>query len=63
VEFARAVEFERKLQETKAESNNFKTTPFLHRSLVPLDKVDFSTDFERGQGDLFQNECLGMCGV
>jgi len=62
-EFARAVEFERKLQETKAESDNFKATPFLHRSLVPLDKVDFSTDFERGQGNLFNEECLGMCGV
>lgn len=62
-EFARAVEFERKLQETKAASANFNTTPFLHRSLAPLDQVDLSTDEERGQGDLFNNECIGMCGV
>jgi hypothetical protein len=62
-EFARAVEFESKLQETKAKSANFKTQPFLHRSLVPLDQVDFSTAEERGQGNLFNNECLGMCGV
>jgi hypothetical protein len=62
-EFARAVAFEKKLQETKAASSNSKTTPFLHRSLVPLDQVDLSTDEERGQGNLFSNECLGMCGV
>lgn len=36
---------------------------FLHRSLVPLEEVDFSTAEERGQGNLFVNECEGMCGV
>lgn len=36
---------------------------FVHRSLVPLEQVDLSTDAERGQGDLFGNECEGMCGV
>jgi hypothetical protein len=62
-EFTKAVEFERCLQKTKAASTNFKTTPFLHRSLVPLDQVDFSTDEENGQMNFFNNECLGMCGV
>lgn len=61
--FAAAVEFERRLQETKAASNNFRTTPFLHRSLVTLDKVDLSTPEDRGQLNLFENECEGMCGV
>jgi hypothetical protein len=37
--------------------------PFSHRSLQPLDKVDLSTWSERGQADLFQMECEGMCGV
>ncbi len=36
---------------------------FLHRSLVPLDQVDFSTDEDHGQQVMFGNECEGMCGV
>lgn len=36
---------------------------YLHRSLTPLDQVDLSTAAERGQPDLFGNECEGMCGV
>ncbi len=36
---------------------------FVHRDLVPLDEVDLSTDAERGQPDLFNNECEGICGV
>lgn len=36
---------------------------FVHRSLTPLSEVDFSIDFERGQLNLFNNECEGMCGV
>ena len=34
---------------------------FIHRSLVPLDQVDFGDDV--GQLDLFDDECEGMCGV
>lgn len=36
---------------------------FLHRSCKPLTQVNFSTAEERGQMNLFENECLGMCGV
>lgn len=36
---------------------------FLHRSAVPLDEADLSTDADRGQVDLFVNECEGMCGL
>jgi hypothetical protein len=36
---------------------------FIHRSLKPLDEVDLSTAEERGQLNLFINECEGMCGV
>lgn len=38
-------------------------TPYLHRSLTPLDEVDLRTPTELGQTDLFLNECEGMCGV
>lgn len=36
---------------------------FLHRSLVPLSDVDLSTAEDRGQGNLFNEECEGMCGI
>ncbi len=36
---------------------------FVHRSRKPLDEVDLSTAEERGQINLFNNECEGMCGV
>jgi 3''-phosphoadenosine 5''-phosphosulfate sulfotransferase (PAPS reductase)/FAD synthetase and related enzymes len=39
------------------------TGQYMHRSLKPLDQVDLSTAAERGQGDLFGNECEGVCGV
>lgn len=36
---------------------------FLHRSCVPLDQADLSTAADRGQLDLWPNECEGMCGL
>lgn len=36
---------------------------FVHRSMKPLALVDFRTDAEAGQPDLFNNECEGMCGI
>ena len=37
---------------------------FMHRSLKPLDQVDFSTPAEKGQIEFgFIQECDGMCGV
>lgn len=44
-------------------SDNLTGKLFLHDSLVPLSEVDLSTHRERGQPDLFNNECEGMCGV
>jgi hypothetical protein len=41
----------------------FRGEQYMHRSLKPLDQVDLSTDEDRGQIDLFNNECEGMCGV
>lgn len=40
-----------------------KRGEFVHRSLRPLDQVDFSTDEDHGQQVMFGNECEGMCGV
>lgn len=36
---------------------------YLHRSCVPLEDVDLSTPADRGQLDLWPNECEGICGV
>jgi hypothetical protein len=38
-------------------------TAYLHKSLTPLDEVDFRTIEERGQETLFDMECEGMCGL
>lgn len=62
-EFQRAVEFEIAVQKAKAVGGKFKSVPYLHRSLTPLEAVDLSTAEERGQPNLFENECEGMCGV
>ena len=40
-----------------------KRGEFLHKSLKPIREVDFSTEEERGQLNMFNNECEGMCGV
>lgn len=36
---------------------------FLHSDRIPLADVDLSTAEDRGQLNLFLNECEGMCGV
>ena len=62
-EFAKAVKFEHDLQIVKLKTDNQNGKPFLHNSLKPLSEVDFSTEEERGQLNMFNNECEGMCGV
>lgn len=62
-EFALSVKFDYDLREVKSRTDNIGGVPFLHSSMVPLDKVDFSTSRERGQGELFGNDCTGLCGV
>ena len=69
--FEKAVAFERAVAETKAvadyidhgDGKHMKSRLFLHKSCKPLDTVDFSTEEERGQINMFNNECEGMCGV
>jgi len=42
--------------------NNYQQ--FMHRSLKPLDEVDFSTPAEKGQVEFgFIQECDAMCGL
>jgi len=63
-EFDYAVKFERDYQAVKKTTLCDKNVQFfLHSKRVPLDQVDFSTEEERGQLNMFNNECEGMCGV
>lgn len=62
-EFNRAVDFEIELQRASQNDQTTNATPYLHRSCKPLSEVDFSTEEERGQLNMFNNECEGMCGV
>lgn len=58
-EFADAVAVDRAIRTQPG----MRAQQFMHRSLRPLDEVDFSTPEERGQLNLFLNDCEGMCGV
>jgi hypothetical protein len=53
------VRFDREIRDQKG----IKGKQYLHRSLKPLNEVDLSTAEERGQINMFENECEGMCGV
>lgn len=61
MEWADAVAMDTALRQDKARGINAEE--FMHRSRVPLHLADLSTWSERGQPDLFGNECEGMCGV
>lgn len=40
-----------------------KRGEYLHRSLMPIDEVDFASLEDKGQVNMFGNECEGVCGV
>jgi hypothetical protein len=59
-EFADAVEVDRAIRNV---GRGMVSQQFMHRSLKPLEDVDFSTPEEKGQLNLFLNDCEGMCGL
>ena len=63
--FAKAVAYEKYIQKTKDDDKVSgrwtEGTPYLHRSMIPLDEVDF--DVLAPDSPLFGNDCEGMCGV
>lgn len=63
LEFAKAVRFETDYKVALSKVQRRSAIPFLHRSMVPIDQADFSTDEDHGQQVMFGNECEGMCGV
>jgi len=61
--WADAVDFDHALRSGQRNAFGMRDPVYLHRSMIPLDKVDLSTEQDRGQLDMFGNECEGMCGV
>lgn len=58
-EFADAVEFDAAIRKCAG----MRGGAYIHRDCVPLDEVDLRTAEDLGQGDLWDNECEGMCGL
>jgi hypothetical protein len=58
-EWADAIAFD----EAVRNLSHFDGQAYLHRSARPLADVDLSTPEDRGQTNLFLNECEGHCGV
>ena len=61
-DWADAVVIDRKLRQ-RGPMKGMKRLQYMHADRVPLDQVDLNTDEDRGQLNLFINECEGMCGV
>ena len=59
-EFNEAVEYERRANESFAQSDINSASVFLHKSRVPLDKVQFVRGVNARS---FNEECEGMCGL
>lgn len=65
-EWKKLVEYDHAMRAAQKDTINgakITGTLYVHRSCVPIDEVDLTTDFDRGQGELFGNECEGMCGL
>ena len=64
VSWADAVEVDRIIRSGGTfKEKSLRGRQFMHPSLKPLDEVDLSTAEDRGQLNMFNNECEGMCGV
>lgn len=67
-EWAEAVRVDREMRAVHAQriaagGTSLTGTPYVHRTLVPLDEVDLRTEEDKGQGNLFENDCGAWCGV
>jgi hypothetical protein len=65
-EWADAIAFDealRTMPPRRGERGEITKHRYLHRRRVPLGDVDLSTAADAGQGDFFDEECSGTCGV
>jgi hypothetical protein len=61
-EWADVVEVDRLLREGGT-ARGMRHHQYMHRSLKPLDEVDLLSAEDRGQMNMFNDECDGMCGI
>lgn len=62
--FKKAVEFDYAMREVGKKQKTLRMEMFLHRQCLPLDKINFDSEEQKGQlGFDFQAECEGMCGI
>jgi hypothetical protein len=59
-EFAEAVEFDEAIRH---KATRIGEPVYLHKRLIPLREIDFSTPEDHGQLTMFNDECTGYCGV
>ncbi len=57
-----AIDFDHAIRQPGAFRNTYKGVPYLHRSMQPLDQVDFRNQEDMGQLS-WTDECEGMCGL
>ena len=65
-EWARLVWFDgemRRRQQATINGARINGQLYVHRACIPIDQVDLSTAEDRGQRDIFGEECEGMCGL
>ena len=60
-DFAKAVEIDYAVREAESLKYPFDVKLYTHRSLQPLDEVEF--DPNKDQLDMFDEECEGICGI
>lgn len=63
VDWADAIDFDRRLRSGELARLSAPSEAFLHSARIPLEEVDIRSEEERGQGSLFDMECEGMCGL
>lgn len=61
-ELQAAARFEQELQAAN-HNGALVGKPWLHRKMIPLLEVDLTTEEEKGQLSLWNNDCEGHCGV
>lgn len=62
-DWADAVAFDAAIRQGPVADRMFQGRAYLHPARIPLDQVDIRSLEEQGQGNLFDMECEGMCGL
>ena len=63
IQWADAIAFDASIRVGEIGKRLYGGRAYLHQKRIPLAIVDLSTEEDRGQGTLFDNECQGMCGL